>query len=121
MCSLRPGVPRLSETIRVRSIVGRFLEHSRVYYFRNGGHEEALIGSADLMERNLDRRVEILVPVPDRALAKGLKVRLLDLQLNDTVRATELEANGAYHRVPGGGREVDAQLVWTAPSMTFMV
>ena len=121
MCCLRPGVPRLSETIRVRSIVGRFLEHSRVYYFRNGGHEEALIGSADLMERNLDRRVEILVPVPDRALAKGLKVRLLDLQLNDTVRATELEANGAYHRAPAGGREVDAQLVWTAPSMTFMV
>ena len=120
MCCLRPGVPRLSETIRVRSIVGRFLEHSRVYYFRNGGRGEVLIGSADLMERNLDRRVEILVPVLDAGLARALKVRLLDLQLSDTVRAMELEADGGYRPVPPDGRRIDAQLTWTAPDMTFM-
>ena len=120
MCCLRPGVPGLSETIRVRSIVGRFLEHSRVYYFRNGGREETLIGSADLMERNLDRRVELLVPVADAGLARALKLRLLDLQLADNVRAMELRPDGAYRRVPSDGRGVDAQLAWTAPGTTFM-
>jgi polyphosphate kinase len=120
MCCLRPGVPGLSETIRVVSIVGRFLEHSRIYYFRNGGGHETLIGSADLMERNLDRRVEVLVPVLDDGLAAALRVRLLDLQLRDTVRAMELAPDGAYRRVPGGASRLDAQLAWTDPDMTFM-
>ena len=121
MCCLRPGVPSLSETIRVTSIVGRFLEHSRVYYFQNGGHAEALIGSADLMERNLDRRVEVLVPVLDGELAGALKGRLLDLQLQDAVRAVQLRSDGTYGgRVDGDVPRADAQLAWTAADMTFM-
>jgi polyphosphate kinase len=120
-CCLRPGVSGLSETIRVISIVGRFLEHSRVYYFRNSGREEALIGSADLMERNLDQRVEILVPVLDSRLTSALKERLLDLQLNDTVRTKELHSDGIYRRVPrGDATPVDAQLAWTAPNLSLM-
>jgi polyphosphate kinase len=114
-------VPGLSETIRVTSIIGRFLEHSRVYYFRNGGREEVLVGSADLMERNLDRRVEVLVPVLDGDLAGALKGRLLDLQLHDTVRAVQLRSDGAYGgRVDGDVPRADAQLVWTAADMAFM-
>lgn len=120
MCCLRPGVPRLSETIRVVSIVGRFLEHSRIYYFRNGGQHETLIGSADLMERNLDQRVEVLVPVLDAGLATALRARLLDLQLRDTVRAMEMQPDGVYRRVPADGSRVDAQLTWTSSDMTFM-
>lgn len=120
MCCLRPGVPGLSETIRVVSIVGRFLEHSRVYYFRNGGRHETLIGSADLMERNLDQRVEVLVPVLDAGLAAALRARLLDLQLRDTVRAMEMQPDGAYRRVPANGTRLDAQLAWTSSDMTFM-
>jgi len=119
-CCLRPGVPGLSETIRVVSIVGRFLEHSRVYYFRNRGRAEVFIGSADLMERNLDRRVEVLVPVLDAGLADALKVRLLDLQLSDTVRAVELHRDGTYRSVPPGLLPCDAQFEWTAPESTFM-
>jgi len=121
MCCLRPGVPGLSETIRVISIVGRFLEHSRVYYFRNDGREEALIGSADLMERNLDQRVEILVPVLDGALTSALKKRLLDLQLSDTVRATELHSDGVYGGVlRSDGSPIDAQLAWAVSPLSFM-
>src|SRR4029453_7789383 len=76
-CMIRPGVPGLSPTITVRSVVGRFLEHSRIFYFLNGGDEEIYIGSADWMTRNLDRRVEVVVPVMDAQIKKYLKETVL--------------------------------------------
>lgn len=99
MCCLRPGVPGLSETIRVRSIVGRFLEHSRVYYFSNGGNEEIYLGSADMMQRNLDGRVETLFPIEDPVLRVALRDNLLKRLLADTVNARELQPDGKYVRV----------------------
>jgi polyphosphate kinase len=99
ICCLRPGVEGVSETIRVRSIVGRFLEHSRVYYFRNGGDEEMLLGSADMMQRNLDRRVETLFPIEDLVLREAILERLLKTELADTVNARELLPDGHYARV----------------------
>jgi len=99
VCMLRPGVPELSESIRVRSVVGRFLEHSRVMYFANDGDEEIYIGSADWMHRNLDRRVEVVCPVTDPALRKFLKDELLQAYLHDHRNARELSADGSYKRV----------------------
>lgn len=95
-CMLRPGVPGLSQTINVRSIVGRFLEHSRIFYFANGGDEEVYIGSADWMTRNLNRRVEVVAPVLDRHLRKYLKDTVLDAYLRDNVQARILNAEGTY-------------------------
>ena len=95
-CSLRPGVPGWSENIRVVSIVGRFLEHSRIYYFRNGGDDEVYIGSADLMERNMDRRVEVVCPVADRVIAAHLRDDVLLAYLRDTVNAQILQPDGTY-------------------------
>ena len=97
-CRLRPGVPGLSETVRVVSIVGRFLEHGRVYYFRNGGAEEYLIGSADCMKRNLESRVEVVAPVEDPALRKELRT-VLDLQLKPNRAAWEMHSDGTYVRL----------------------
>jgi polyphosphate kinase len=94
-CCLRPGVTGLSENIRVIGIVGRFLEHARVFYFRNGGEEEYLIGSADCMSRNLDSRVEILVPVESPTLREELRF-LLDIQLSDPRSAWEMQPDGSY-------------------------
>ncbi len=99
LASLRPGVPGVSERIRVRSIVGRFLEHSRVWYFRNGGAEELFIGSADLRPRNFERRVEIVVPLKDRGLARRVRYEILDTYLSDTMSARELLPNGRYRRL----------------------
>jgi polyphosphate kinase len=99
ICCLRPGVAGVSETIRVRSLVGRFLEHSRVYYFRNGGDEEILLGSADMMQRNLDGRVETLFPIEDSALLEAIRERLLKPVLADTANARELLSDGHYQRV----------------------
>jgi polyphosphate kinase len=99
MCSLRPGVPGLSERIRVRSIVGQFLEHSRVFSFGNGGRPEYYLGSSDLMPRNLDRRVEAVVPVTDMKLRLRLQ-QILDVSLADDVLAWELGPDGSWHRVP---------------------
>ena len=96
-CRLRPGLVGLSESVRVISIVGRFLEHSRVYYFRNGGDDEYYIGSADLMTRNLERRVEALVPIIDPALRQEVR-HMLDLQVNATVGAWEMDSDGNYER-----------------------
>src|SRR5215204_5644317 len=96
VCCLRSGVPGISENIRVRSVVGRFLEHSRIYYFENGGEPEVFIGSADLMERNLDRRVEVLCPVRDPELRQHLRAVVLDSLLRDTHRAYLLQSDGSY-------------------------
>jgi polyphosphate kinase len=98
ICCLRPGVPGLSENIRVVSVVGRFLEHSRIFWFENGGDPEALIGSADLMGRNLDRRIETLVPVTQPALVRHLYDGILRPYLVDTVNAWEMAADGSYRR-----------------------
>lgn len=99
ICCLRPGVPGLSDNIRVTSIVGRFLEHSRIYYFRNGGEAEVYLGSADLMTRNLDHRVEVLFPVSDPSLIRYLRKRVLAVQLDDNVKARRMNPNGSYQRV----------------------
>ncbi len=99
ICCLRPGVPGLSETIRVRSLVGRFLEHSRAYYFRNGGSEEILLGSADMMQRNLDGRIETIFAIDDPVLRLSLRDNLLKRMLADTVNARELQPDGSYTRV----------------------
>lgn len=94
ICMLRPGVVGLSENIRVRNIVGRFLEHSRVFHFANGGEEEFYIGSADLMSRNLKHRVEVLTPISDKDLQGYIKDVVLAAYLNDNVKARELESGG---------------------------
>jgi polyphosphate kinase len=110
ICCLRPQVPGLSDNIRVRSIVGRFLEHSRIYYFANGGDEDIYIGSADLMERNFDTRVETLCRLRDDGIVRHLRDVVLDAYLRDNDRAYELE-DAAYRRVeaaPGEPR-VNAQ------------
>jgi polyphosphate kinase len=109
-CTLRPQRPGVSERIRVRSIVGRFLEHSRVYYFENGGQPELYVGSADLMERNLDRRVETLCRVSGGDIAQHLRHVVLDLYLRDNQSAYEL-VDAVYRWVkPQPGEElVDAQ------------
>lgn len=98
MCCLRPGVPGLSENIRVISIVGRFLEHSRLFYFQNDGDEELYFGSADWMPRNLDRRVEVVIPVHDSELRRQLRDDVLTLLLQDNCHAWELQPNGNYVR-----------------------
>ena len=94
-CLLRPGIPGLSENIRVVSIVGRFLEHSRIYYFRNNGQEQYFIGSADIMKRNLERRVEVIAPVESPTLQVRLR-EILNLQLADRRGAWEMQADGTY-------------------------
>ena len=112
VCMLRPGLPEISENIRVRSIVGRFLEHSRLFYFSNNGKEEMLIGSADWMYRNLSRRVEVLVPIKDPRIKQFLKETVLNAYLKDNVNARELRPDGSYVRVkPGDGeKRFDSQL-----------
>lgn len=96
ICMLRPGIPGLSENIRVRSIVGRFLEHSRVFWFANGGDEEVYIGSADWMTRNLKHRIEVVAPVSDPKEKRYLRDVLLDAYLTDNTKARELQPDGRY-------------------------
>jgi polyphosphate kinase len=113
ICMLRPGVPGVSDNIRVRSIVGRFLEHSRVFYFANSGKEdsyEVYIGSADWMSRNLDRRVEVAVPVLDPLIKRFLRDVLLDAYLRDEANARELFADGTYKRVSSSRTGFDSQM-----------
>jgi polyphosphate kinase len=99
VCMLRPGVPGLSENIAVRNIVGRFLEHSRVFYFANGGDADVYIGSPDWMARNLKHRIEVVTPVTDPAMKTYLKNVLLAAYLRDNVRARELQTDGSYAKV----------------------
>jgi polyphosphate kinase len=103
MCSLRPGIPGVSEGIRVISVVGRFLEHSRIYYFYNGGKSTLLMGSADVMPRNLDHRVETLVPIEDADLGSYVLNDILEAYLRDTAKARVLEPDGSYVRVQPAG------------------
>jgi polyphosphate kinase len=106
ICCLRPGVKGWSETITVRSIVGRFLEHSRIYFFQNNGDPKVFIGSADAMERNLDRRVEVVTPVESRELVTHLRDTVLAQYMRDTVNARELKPDGSWERVmPKAGKE----------------
>jgi polyphosphate kinase len=109
VCCLNPGVPGVSERIRVRSVVGRFLEHSRLYWFANGGRPELYIGSADLMERNLDRRVEALCPVRDAALANHVRDVVLQTYLQDTDRAYILAGNRYHVATADGSPRLNAQ------------
>jgi polyphosphate kinase len=109
ICSLRPGIPGISDNIRVRSIVGRFLEHSRIFWFENGGQQEMYIGSADLMERNLDRRVETLTPIRDPDILEHLRDVVLKSYLEDTDRAMVLDSAGHYERLPSGSGPFNSQ------------
>jgi polyphosphate kinase len=114
ICCLRPGIPEVSERIRVISIVGRFLEHSRVWYFANGGAEEFYIGSADWMQRNFDRRVEAVLPVDDQVLHERLR-SLLATYLDDNRQAWELDASGEYRqRLPLDEPERASQAIFLA-------
>jgi polyphosphate kinase len=112
VCCLRPGLPGISENIRVTSIVGRFLEHSRIYWFQNNGKEEVLLGSADLMPRNLNRRVETLFPIEQQNLIRYLRDRVIDVYLKDNVKARRMKKDGSYERAgrKEGEKSVDAQL-----------
>lgn len=112
LCCLRPGIVGVSENIRVVSIVGRFLEHARIYYFRNGGDEEVLLGSSDMMPRNLEKRVEVLFSVPD-PLIKSSILRILDIHLKDNVKARRLLPDGTYEKItPQPGEEIVDSQVW---------
>ncbi len=105
ICSLKPGVPGVSETITVTSIVGRFLEHSRIYWFANAGSEEVYVGSADLLPRNLDHRVEVVFPIEDPRLIRRVRDEILETQLQDSVNARRLRADGSYELLrPEHGR-----------------
>ena len=107
MCSLRPGLEGLSENIRVISVIGRFLEHSRLFWFGNGGDDEVFIGSADWMPRNLDRRVEAVAPIEDPRLKVQLQ-KLMDLYLRDS-RAWHMQSDGHYCQQLPEGEELLVQ------------
>lgn len=110
-CCLRAGIPGLSDNIRVLSIVGRFLEHSRIFYFNNAGNEEIYVGSADWMNRNLDRRVETLFPIEDPQLRLRIRDQILGIYLRDNLRARKQEPDGSYRRLSPepGALPIDSQ------------
>jgi polyphosphate kinase len=113
ICCLRPGIPKISENIQVTSIVGRFLEHSRIYYFENGGNEEIYLGSADLMPRNIDRRVEVLFPVQDKQMIAHIRDDILSYYSKDNVKARRMQSDGSYIRVkPQKGEELLSIQSW---------
>ncbi|MBN2502731.1 MAG: polyphosphate kinase 1 [Anaerolineales bacterium] len=111
ICCLRPGIEGLSENIRVISIVGRFLEHSRIYYFKHGGSETVYMGSADLMPRNLNQRVEVLFPVNDPRIIRHIRDTILETYLTDNVKSRIMQPDGSYKRVQmkDGEKDLHAQ------------
>ncbi|MEI6638582.1 MAG: polyphosphate kinase 1 [Chlorobium sp.] len=115
ICCLKPGIPGVSDNIRVISVIGRFLEHSRAYYFHNGGKEEIYLGSADMMPRNLDDRIETLFPVFDKAL---IKVVLSDIELlfSDNVKAWQMNALGVYSKIINDSPPVNSQTLFLGRS-----
>ncbi|MBX3290156.1 MAG: polyphosphate kinase 1 [Acidobacteria bacterium] len=120
ICSLRPGIKGLSENIRVRSIVGRFLEHSRIFYFSNAGEEEIYIGSSDWMLRNLDRRVEVVIPIIDEQFNEYLRQEVLGAYLRDNAKARVLRPDGSYRKVSAGNSEpFDSQMSFVGNDLTF--
>ena len=116
ICSLRPGVKGVSENIEVRSIVGRFLEHSRIFYFRNGGQEEVYLGSADLMGRNLNHRVEVMFPVESKRLIARVRDEILETYLNDNRNARAMRPDGSWEWEKTGEPAVDSQAHFLIPS-----
>lgn len=107
ICSLRPGVPGVSETITVRSIVGRLLEHARIYWFRHGGDDQMYVGSADLMPRNLNGRIEVLTPIQDNDIRRNILSQIVKPQLRDNIHAWELQQDGSYvKKSPAAGEAV---------------
>jgi polyphosphate kinase len=117
-CMIRPNEPGLSQTVHVRSVVGRFLEHSRIFYFANGGDEELYIGSADWMTRNLDRRVEVVVPVLEPQMKKYLKDTVLAAYLRDNVKARVMTSDGSYEMPPmdAGEERFNSQMFFEGPN-----
>ena len=109
ICMLRPGIPGLSENVTVRSVVGRFLEHSRVFWFQNGGDDELYIGSADWMSRNLKHRIEVVSPVTDPQAKSYLRDVLLDAYLKDNTKARELQPDGRYIPIGRGSEPFNVQ------------
>nr|WP_234402350.1 RNA degradosome polyphosphate kinase [Oceanobacillus damuensis] len=109
ICCLKPGIDGVSENIRVRSIVGRFLEHSRIFYFHSNGDERIFLSSADMMTRNMQKRVELLFPIYDMSVKKRIK-EVLTISLKDNVKAREQLSDGTYHYVRDGEKEVDSQM-----------
>ena len=105
MCSLKPGMPGVSDHITVHSIVGTFLEHSRIYYFYNQGKEDIFLSSADWMERNLNRRIETLFPVEDESLKQKLK-QIIEITLKDTIKTRTMKETGEYIRIDKRGKEL---------------
>jgi polyphosphate kinase len=111
MCCLKPGIKGVSDNVNVISIVGRYLEHSRVYYFCNGGHEEIYMGSADIMQRNLDHRVEVMFPIENKEHIRQIRDEMLDAYLKDNTRARVMQKDGTYIRLKSsdGNKAIDVQ------------
>ncbi len=105
ICCLKTGIPGISDNITVRSVVGRFLEHSRIFYFENAGTSEVYCGSADWMPRNLERRVEILFPIEEEELKERV-CHILDIMLKDTLKARIMDEEGLYGRIDKRGKEL---------------